>query len=76
MTSDHESWILAGYKGKEQVDWITEKIGKVGEALKVAVFVSLNKSKLTCGFLVDLWFLSYYQLYSLCARYVIDTIFG
>jgi hypothetical protein len=45
MTSEHESWLLVGYKGKQQVDWITEKIGKIEEAVKVAVFVPLNKSK-------------------------------
>ena len=45
MATGDEPWILVGYKGTEEVDWITEKIGKVGEAVKVATFVSLNKSK-------------------------------
>lgn len=45
MTADHESWILVGYKGKQQVSWIAEKIGRIGEAIKIAVFVPLNESK-------------------------------
>ena len=44
LTNDHESWILVGYKGKQQVDWTTEEIGKIDEALKIAIFVPLNES--------------------------------
>lgn len=45
MASERRSWILVGYKGQEQVDWITEKIGHIRETIKIAVFVSLNRSK-------------------------------
>ena len=45
MTTYHESWILVGYKGKQFVSWITEKIGRIGEAIKIAVSIQLNESK-------------------------------
>ncbi|XP_028392900.1 uncharacterized protein LOC114517402 [Dendronephthya gigantea] len=46
MASEHGSWILVGYKGQDQVDWIAEKIGNSRETIKVAVFVPLNQRKL------------------------------
>ena len=37
---------MVGYKGKQKVDWIDEKVGKKGEAaVRVATTVHLNQSK-------------------------------
>ena len=45
LTSEHDNWIVLGYKGKHKVDWITEKVGKMGEAaIRIASTVHLNSS--------------------------------
>jgi hypothetical protein len=38
--------ILVGYKGKQKVDWIAEKVGEKGEdVIRVATAVHLNQSR-------------------------------
>jgi hypothetical protein len=46
LTSEHDNWILIGYKGKQKVDWIAEKVGEKGEdVIRVATAVHLNQSR-------------------------------
>jgi hypothetical protein len=47
---------LVGYKGKQKVDWIAEKVGKKGEAaVRVATTVHLNQSKFVVVVVVKLY---------------------
>jgi hypothetical protein len=47
---------LVGYKGKQKVDWIAEKVGKKGEAaVRVATTVHLNQSKFFVVVVVKLY---------------------